>query len=175
MRDDTSRSGSSMALHTEITAHGSVIHRDERCVMEIRHLGRGVTVHTVRGTPTVELARIVIDDAEVMQREAGRCVYLVDALDEPDIDPRFREAMTEWFRTQRGGVAGHMLIRSHLVEMALNVAHLFASRLVMQAYTDVETWEAVGRRESGIASFRRTPIRVAPPVPAHARDHRPPP
>ena len=100
---------------------------------------------------------IVKADCERQVREAGRCVLMVDGLDVKMHTTEFREEMTAWFRDNETAVV-HMLVRSPMVQMALNVANLVMGSSRAMTYLSVSEWEAAGRRE--IASFARRPLVV---------------
>jgi hypothetical protein len=100
---------------------------------------------------------IVKADCERAMREAGRCVLMVDGLELKMHTTEFREEMTTWFRENEGAVV-HMLVRSAMVQMALNVANLVMGSSRATTYLQVDDWEAAGRKE--IASFARRPLVV---------------
>jgi hypothetical protein len=82
---------------------------------------------------------------------------MVDGLDVKMHTTEFREEMTNWFRDNESAVV-HMLVRSPMVQMALNVANLVMGSSRAKTYLSVSEWEAAGRRE--IASFARRPLVV---------------
>jgi hypothetical protein len=135
---------------------GSMQHVDPRGVLRIHDLGRGVRLHVVNGLSLPEHAPFVIDDCDRALREHGRCIVLVDAFDSKMMTTEFREQMTGWFKVNGKSAFAHILIRSKLWEMAINVANLVLGTRVARVYSKVSEWEAIGRAE--IAGFRRRPL-----------------
>jgi hypothetical protein len=126
-------------------------------MVQAHDLKRGVVLHTRRGIMSGGFVPIVRADCEKQIRDAGRCVLMVDGLDVKMHTTEFREEMTAWFRENETAVV-HMLIRSPMVQMALNVANLVMGSSRAKTYLSVSEWEAAGRRE--IASFARRPLVV---------------
>jgi len=102
---------------------------------------------------------VVKADCERAVRDAGRCVLMVDGLEVKMHTTEFREEMTAWFRENETAVV-HMLVRSPMVQMALNVANLVMGSSRAMTYLTVSEWEAAGRKE--IATFARRPLVVPP-------------
>jgi hypothetical protein len=134
---------------------GSVLYYDSRGVMQVHDFGRGVSLHVRRGIMTVDFARHVIEDGERQIRNAGRYVLMVDGMATKMHSTEFREVMTAWF-TAHEVARVHMLIRSRMLEMALNVANLMMGNTRARAYFNPEVWEVVGREE--VPSFVRRPL-----------------
>jgi hypothetical protein len=53
-----------------------------------------------------------------------------------------------------------MLIKSRMLEMALNVANLVLGNARARAYFNAEVWESSGRQE--VPSFIRRPLHLPP-------------
>ena len=66
----------------------------------------------------------------------------------------FRDGIGGWFR-HRKDVQAHILTRSKLIEMAVNVTNLVL-QAALKVYSNTGEWEAVARRELGV--FRRRPL-----------------
>ena len=120
--------------------------------MQVHDFGRGVSLHVRRGIMTLDFARQVIEDGERQIRNAGRYVLMVDGAETRMHTTEFREIMTSWFTTHEAARV-HMLIRSRMLEMALNVANLMMGNTRARAYFNPEVWEVVGRDE--VPSFVR--------------------
>jgi hypothetical protein len=136
---------------------GSVLWFDSGGMIQAHDLKRGVLLHVRRGIMTAPFVPVVKADCERAIREAGRCVLMVDGLDVKMHTTEFREEMTAWFRDNETAVV-HMLVRSPMVQMALNVANLVMGSSRAMTYLNVSDWEAAGRKE--IASFARRPLVV---------------
>jgi hypothetical protein len=136
----------------------SVVYSDSSGVMQVHDFGKGVSLHVRSGVMTLDFARYVIEDGERQLRKSGRYVLMVDGLETRMHTTEFRETMTRWFRDHENAMV-HMLIRSRMLEMALNVANLVMGVSRAKAYFSVDVWEAAGRRET--PSFARRPLAVA--------------
>jgi hypothetical protein len=136
---------------------GSVIHFDSQGIVQIHDFGRGVSLHVRRGIMTNDFARHVIEDGERHIRTSGRYVLMVDGAETKMHTTEFREVMTAWFRQHDAAVV-HMLIKSRMLEMALNVANLVLGDGRARAYFNPEVWESIGRQE--VPSFIRRPLSV---------------
>jgi hypothetical protein len=126
-------------------------------MIQAHDLKRGVILHARKGIMSEGFVPIVKTECERQLRDAGRCVLMVDGLDVKMHTTEFREQMTNWFRDNESAVV-HMLVRSPMVQMALNVANLVMGSSRAKTYLSVSEWEAAGRRE--IASFARRPLVV---------------
>jgi hypothetical protein len=126
-------------------------------MIQAHDLKQGVILHVRRGIMSEGFVPIVKMDCQRQIRDAGRCVLMVDGLDVRMHTTEFREQMTAWFRDNESAVV-HMLVRSPMVQMALNVANLVMGSSRAKTYTSVSEWEAAGRRE--VASFARRPLVV---------------
>jgi hypothetical protein len=126
-------------------------------MIQAHDLKQGVVLHVRRGIMSEGFVPIVKMDCQRQIRDAGRCVLMVDGLDVRMHTTEFREQMTAWFRDNESAVV-HMLDRSPMVQMALNVANLVMGSSRAKTYTSVSEWEAAGRRE--VASFARRPLVV---------------
>jgi hypothetical protein len=144
-------------MKTRRLEDGSVLYFDSGGMIQAHDLKRGVVLHARRGIMSEGFVPIVKADCERQIRDAGRCVLMVDGLDVKMHTTEFREQMTNWFRDNESAVV-HMLIRSPMVQMALNVANLVMGSSRAKTYLSVSEWEAAGRRE--IASFARRPLVV---------------
>jgi hypothetical protein len=139
---------------------GSVLHFDAQGIMQIHDFGRGVSLHVRRGIMTLDFAKHVIQDGERHLRTSGRYVLMVDGAETRMHTTEFREVMTKWF-TQHDSAVVHMLIKSRMLEMALNVANLVVGGRA-RAYFNPEVWESIGRQE--VPSFIRRPLVLPPDV-----------
>jgi hypothetical protein len=131
---------------------GSVLYSEARGAMQVHHLGRGVSLHVRRGVIPPSFAKPVMEDGEGHLRRVGRYVLMVDALEVVMHTTEFRDAMTDWFQKHETACV-HMLIRSHMLEMAINVANLLMGQTRAKVYFDPSVWEAVGKAEA--PSFAR--------------------
>jgi hypothetical protein len=136
---------------------GSVLHIDPQGVMQVHDFGRGVSLHVRRGIMTLDFAKHVIADGERHLRTSSRYVLMVDGSETKMHTTEFREIMTAWFREHETAVV-HMLIKSRMLEMALNVANLVLGNGRARAYFNPEVWESIGRQE--VPSFIRRPLAV---------------
>jgi hypothetical protein len=134
---------------------GSVLHYDPQGMMQVHDFGRGVSLHVRRGIMTADFAKPVIADGERQLRTSGRYVLMVDGSETKMHTTEFREIMTAWFRHHEGAVV-HMLIKSRMLEMALNVANLMLGDGRARAYFNPDIWESIGRQE--VPSFIRRPL-----------------
>jgi len=144
-------------MKTRRMEDGSVLYFETGGMVQAHDLKRGVLLHVRRGIMTAAFVPIVKADCERQVRETGRCVLMVDGLDVKMHTTEFREEMTAWFHHNETAVV-HMLVRSPMVQMALNVANLVMGSSRAMTYLSVSEWEAAGRRE--IASFARRPLVV---------------
>jgi hypothetical protein len=145
-------------MKTKSLPDGSVLHVDTHGVMQVHDFGGGVSLHVRRGIMTGDFAAYVIEDGERQLGKFGRFVLMVDGVVTRMHTTEFREVMTTWFRDHETAVV-HMLIRSKMLDMALTVANLAMGSTRAMAYVDVDTWEAVGRREA--RSFQRKSLAAA--------------
>jgi hypothetical protein len=136
---------------------GSILYFDSGGMVQAHDLKRGVLLHVRRGIMSAAFVPIVKADCERAVREAGRCVLMVDGLEVKMHTTEFREEMTAWFREHETAVV-HMLVRSPMVQMALNVANLVMGSSRAMTYLTVSEWEAAGRKE--VATFARRPLVV---------------
>ena len=144
-------------MKTRRLEDGSVLYFDTGGMIQAHDLKRGVILHARKGIMSEGFVPIVKAECERQIRDAGRCVLMVDGLDVKMHTTEFREQMTNWFRDNESAVV-HMLVRSPMVQMALNVANLVMGSSRAKTYLSVSEWEAAGRRE--IASFARRPLVV---------------
>lgn len=144
-------------MKTRRLEDGSVLYFDTGGMIQAHDLKQGVVLHVRRGIMSEGFVPIVKMDCQRQIRDAGRCVLMVDGLDVRMHTTEFREQMTAWFRDNESAVV-HMLVRSPMVQMALNVANLVMGSSRAKTYTSVSEWEAAGRRE--VASFARRPLVV---------------
>jgi hypothetical protein len=138
---------------------GSVLYYDPQGLMQVHDFGRGVSLHVRRGIMTADFTKPVIEDAERQLRNNGRFVLMVDGSETKMHTTEFREIMTAWFR-QHDNAHVHMLIKSRMLEMALNVANLVLGDGRARAYFNPDVWESIGRQE--VPSFIRRPLTVPP-------------
>ena len=138
---------------------GSVLYFDSGGMVQAHDLKRGVLLHVRRGIMSAAFVPVVKADCERAVRDAGRCVLMVDGLEVKMHTTEFREEMTAWFRENETAVV-HMLVRSPMVQMALNVANLVMGSSRAMTYLTVSEWEAARRKE--IATFARRPLVVPP-------------
>jgi hypothetical protein len=135
---------------------GSTLYFDTQGgVMQVHDFGRGVSLHVRRGIMTEQFAKHVIEDGERQIRNSKRFVLMVDGAEAKMHTTEFREVMTTWFRQHDTAVV-HMLIKSRMLEMALNVANLVLGNGRARAYFNPEIWESIGRQE--VPSFIRRPL-----------------
>jgi hypothetical protein len=123
---------------------GSVLHFDDQAVMQVHDFGAGVSLHVRQGIMSKDFATVVIEDGERHLRKSGRFVLMVDGSETKMHTTEFREKTTNWFR-ERETASVHMLTRSRMVEMALNVSNLAMGATRATTYLDPKRWEAVGR------------------------------
>jgi hypothetical protein len=81
-------------------------------------------------------------------------------LDTLVMETAFRERMTAFVGAHKQHMEVHMLLRSKLLEMALNIANMVMGSKATHAYANVEEWEALGRQRSGRGDFARAAIEV---------------
>jgi hypothetical protein len=144
-------------MKTRRMEDGSILYFDSGGMVQAHDLKHGVVLHVRRGIMSAGFVPIVKADCEKQVRAAGRCVLMVDGLEVKMHTTEFREEMTAWFRENETAIV-HMLVRSPMVQMALNVANLVMGSSRAKTYLNVSEWEAAGRRE--IASFARRPLVV---------------
>ena len=144
-------------MNTRHLDDGSVLHFDTQGVMQVHDFGRGVSLHARRGIMTDAFAKYVIEDGERHIRTSGRYILMVDGAETKMHTTEFREVMTAWFREHDTALV-HMLIKSRMLEMALNVANLVLGTGRARAYFNAEVWESIGRQE--VPSFIRRPLAV---------------
>jgi hypothetical protein len=133
----------------------SMLYVGARAAMQCHDLGRGVVLHVCTGTPDGEFVQYVIGDGEKQLAKHGRCLFMVDTYDSKSVTSDFRDGVGPWFRAHRSDAQAHLLIRSKLIEMAVNVTNL-VMQAAFKVYSDPAEWEAVARRELGV--FRRRPL-----------------
>jgi hypothetical protein len=142
-----------MTLQTRVLPDKSWLYVGDDCVMRTHELGDGLLLSTCRGIQSDAFAALIIADGTKQLKQHGRCVFMVDATRSSRMTTQFREQMTAWFKDNKGKVRVHMLIKSKLLEMALNVANLIIGMDAARAYSRASEWEAAGRAES--PKFRR--------------------
>jgi hypothetical protein len=140
----------------------SVLYVNARGAMQLHDLGSGIVLHVSTGIMDGEFVQYVIGDAEKQLAKHGRCMVMVDLYDAKTATSDFRDAVGAWFRAHRTECQAHLLIRSKLIEMAVNVTNLVL-QAAFKVYSNPGEWEAVARRDLGI--FRRRPL-VLPADPA---------
>lgn len=150
-----------MALQTRVLPDKSWLYIDDDCVMRTHELGDGLLLTTCRGIQSDDFAGRIIADGTRQLKEHGRAVFMVDATLSSRMTTKFREQMTAWFKDNKGKVRVHMLIKSKLLEMALNVANLIIGMDAARAYSRASEWEAAGRAES--PKFRRLALDLPQP------------
>jgi hypothetical protein len=134
---------------------GSILYFDRQAVMQVHDFGAGVSLHVRRGIMSKDFATIVIEDGERHIRRTGRFVLMVDGTETKMHTTEFREMTTNWFR-DRETASVHMLTRSKMVEMALNVSNLAMGVTRANTYLDPKRWEAIGRTH--VPTFSRRPL-----------------
>jgi hypothetical protein len=144
-------------LETRRLSDGSVFCYDKRGACHLIEVGSGVVLHVGHGMSMPELARPVIEHGKAALAKYGRCVIMVDGSETKMMATEFREAMTEWYKT-KPNVTTHILIRSKLLAMAINIANLVTRGHAAKVYTDVNEWVAAGRRAH--PTFARRPFAV---------------
>jgi hypothetical protein len=137
---------------------GSRIHYSSLGAGRTYDLGKGVLYSVAVGPQAEGYAPLIIADGEEQLRKHGRCIYMVDSRLSNQMSTGFRDQMTAFFKANRGKVSVNMLIKSRLLEMGLNVANLIIGMRAAKAYSNVNEWEAVGRRE--IAGFKLRPLEL---------------
>lgn len=135
---------------------GSFVVTGKHGRLQVCDLGGGVLQHIQVGVAGEEFAEYVILDGKRVIEQHGRCVFFVDSLESTRMTTEFRDQVTDFFRRNRATVTVHILLRSKLLEMAVNVANLVVGMTTCTAYSKVEDWEAAGRRE--VLGFRRRPF-----------------
>ena len=145
-------------MKTRRLADNSMLHHNEAGAVQTIDLGKGVVLHVCRGIAGEGFAHHVIEDGNRQIEKFGRCVFMVDAYDARMMTTEFRERMMAWFRSRERVAFVHILIRSRLLEMAMNVANLVLRAPVATIYSKVGDWEAAGRRE--IKEFKRRPLKL---------------
>jgi hypothetical protein len=136
---------------------GSVLHVHPQGAVQFHDLGRGVVLHGCLGLSVAEFAPLVIDDCERVIKAHGTCNIFVDSYDAKMMTTAFREKMTGWVAERSDVVPGlHILLRSKLWEMAINIAKLVIRNDVLKVYSKIETWEGVGKRI--VPTFARRPM-----------------
>lgn len=136
---------------------GSFLYFDSGSLMQVHDFGNGASLHVRRGVMTEHFAPYVIEDGERQIHKAGRFVLMVDAVDVKMHTTEFRDLTTEWFRSH-DSASVHMLIRSRMLEMAINVANLVMGVQRAKAYYEPEVWAAACKQEA--PSFERRPLVV---------------
>jgi len=134
---------------------GSALYIDAQGLIQSFPAGNGVVHHARRGIIGAPFAKYVIADCERELGASGRCILMVDGYETKMHTTEFRELLTDWFRKHESATV-HMLIRSRMLEMALNVANMVMGVGRARAYYSVEDWEAAGKKL--LPSFRRREI-----------------
>lgn len=136
---------------------GATLYRTASAQLRIKNLAPHVTHHTVAGVGTLELFEPISRDARRILESEGRCVFIVDAYDQSAIRVELREALTTFFKEQKGrDFKAAMLVQSKLVEMAASVANLLTGVSFISVYSDVRSWEAFGKQH--VPGFARHPL-----------------
>jgi hypothetical protein len=149
-----------VAIEIRAAASGDKLCIGERGIVQFRTFDRGVTRHTCVGKQTGEMAVHVIEVVDRALAEHRRSITMVDNWDGSMMATDFREAMTGWFAQHRGVAEVHMLFRSKMFEMGINIANLVLGHRTAHAYAEIARWEAVGREMSGSPDFRREPVDI---------------
>jgi hypothetical protein len=143
------------AIKVKRLADGGTLYSSSTGLMQTHDLGRGVILHIRSGTMDLAFARRAREHCEQQIQHHKRCVLMVDGYLTKMHTTEFRELTTRWFAEHEQAVV-HMLVRSPMVEMALNVANLVLGARRAHTYTQVADWEEVGRKE--VPGFTRRPL-----------------
>jgi hypothetical protein len=133
----------------------TTLYLSERGAMQTHDLGHGIVLHVSTGILDGEFVQYVVGDGEKQLAKHRRCVFMVDTYDGKSVTSDFRDGVGAWFRAHRNDVEAHLLLRSKLIEMAVNVTNL-VMKSAFKVYSDPREWEAVARRDLG--TFRRRPL-----------------
>lgn len=139
---------------------GETLYITERGLLRAGEFGRGVVRHTCMGVMALDLADVVIELCERAIAADGRCIAMVDGYDTLVMETAFRERMTGFVGAHKQHMEVHMLLRSKLLEMALNIANMVMGSKATHAYANVREWEDLGRERSGRPDFARVPIEI---------------
>lgn len=134
---------------------GSRWYADDMGMLHSYTLGKGVVVHVCKGVSSEALAKPILEDGERQLREFGRCVFMVDASESRRMTTEFRDKVTGWLGAHKERVVAHLLIRSKLMEMAINVANLVIGGATARAYSSADEWKRAGIAE--LPTFRTRP------------------
>ncbi len=138
----------------------SWLYFDNRGSLTTLEWGQGVITFFCRGLQLAAFAPLVISHGEQQLKRAGRCIYMVDALESNQMETGFREQMTVWLRDHPENVEAHLLIRSKLIQMAVNVTNLVLGKATTKAYSDTKEWEEAARAHA--PQFRRRVLTLPP-------------
>jgi hypothetical protein len=136
---------------------GSTLYSDGQGLIQSFPAANGVVYHVRRGIIGGEFVKYVIADCERALGTAGNCVLMVDGAETKMHTTEFRDALTQWFRKHEAATV-HMLIRSRMLEMALNVANMVMGNSRAKVYYDAAEWEAAGRQV--LPSFARRALEL---------------
>lgn len=146
-------------LQIRVLGDGSTLYFDVLGAMQIHDMGRGVSLHVRRGVISDPYAERVIDDGEKQIQSAKRFFLMVDGREVKMHTTGFRDAMTTWLR-RHDCAEVHMLTKSRMLEMAVNVANLEMGAQRAKIYHDVASWEEIGKRE--VRAFACRPLAPVP-------------
>jgi hypothetical protein len=158
-------------MKTTTMPDGSVLHvaepsggRREPSVMRFYDLAPNMNLHVCSGLMVPEFAALVIADCERKLKSCDRLITMVDSYESKQMSTPFREQMTRWFPAVKGRFVGNLLIRSKLIELAINIANMVVGTPVAKAFSHIPDWEAVGRQV--VPGFKRRPLVLPAPTEA---------
>ena len=115
-----------MAVERRELGTGRTLFSTPQCEVEVSRRGGNVLFVRYKGYVTMELLRVIHEDAEAHLKVLPTIQIFVDSTALEGYDPGFREAWAERFKQFRGRVSGFILLRSPLVKMTLRFVNLLS-------------------------------------------------
>jgi hypothetical protein len=110
-------------------------------VTSMRVLAPGVVYVASSGSGAQEFLPALAAALEAEAVRHGRITVFANLLDAPRMSTEARDQWAAWSKKLQPHVAGHCLVRSKLLEMALSLIAMFA-RSELRSYSELERFEA---------------------------------
>jgi hypothetical protein len=130
-----------VSIATQVGRDRVVTVSDARGSARLERLGPGALLFVCTGYLSAEFYAPMVEPAAREVRATGRLTMFVDGWELRSVDPAFREAWTEWFKSHREHFRMRLLVQSKLMVMAANLANLFSGSTVIKTYANIGLWE----------------------------------
>ena len=150
-------------LRRETFADGTILYTGEMDGFgTVQRLGPGVVLMTAAGDFQAPIEDGPMQDFERELSAHGSLVLYLNLMDRKRVENSSRKQWTDWASANRERLQAHLLMKSKLVGMAINVMAMLAGGLPLTTYADVASFERAIAKD--VPGFRRLPQ-----IPAKAR------